>query len=41
MCTYFKAESEDHSIGKNLAEKKYGGTRLVSEKTQALFSEPN
>ena len=41
MCTYFKAETEDHSIGKILSEKKYGGTGLVSEKTEALFAELN
>ena len=39
MCTYFKTETEDHSIGKILNEKKYGGTGLVSEKTEALFAE--
>ena len=41
MCTYFKAEAEDHSIGKILSEKRYGGTGLVSEKTEALFAELN
>ena len=41
MCTYFKIETEDHSIGKILSEKKYGGTGLVSEKTEALFAELN
>ena len=42
MCTYFKTETEDHSIGKNLNEKKkYGGAGLVSEKTEALFAEVN
>ena len=30
MCTYFKIETEDHSIGKILSEKKNGGTGLVS-----------
>ena len=32
MCTYFKAETEDHSIGRSFSEKKYGGMGLVSEK---------
>ena len=41
MCTYFKTETEDRSIGKILSEKKYGGTGLVSEKTEALFAELN
>ena len=41
MCTYFKTGAEDHSIGKVLSEKKYGGTGLVSEKTEALFAELN
>ena len=36
MRTYFKAETENHLIGK-----KYGGTGLVSEKTEALFAELN
>ena len=37
MCTYFKTETEDHSIGKILSEKKKcGGTGLVSEKAEAL-----
>ena len=40
MCTYFKTETEDHSIVKILSEKKkYGGTGLVSEKTEALLAE--
>ena len=38
---YFKTEPEDHSIGKILSEKKYGDTGLVSEKTEALFTELN
>ena len=38
---YFKTETEDHSIGKILNEKKYWGTCLVSEKTEALFAELN
>ena len=37
----FKTETEDRSIGKILSEKKYGGTGLVSEKTEALFAELN
>ena len=36
---YFKAEAEDHSIGKVLREKRYGGAGLVSQKTEALFPE--
>ena len=39
--TNFKTETEDHSIGKNLSEKKYRGTWLVSEITEALFAELN
>ena len=41
MCTYFKAETEGHSTGKILSEKKYGGTGLVSKKTEALLAELN
>ena len=41
MCAYFKTETKDHSIGKVLSEKKYGGTGLVSEKTKALFAKLN
>ena len=42
MCTYFKTETEDHSTGKILSEKKKNkGTGLVSEKTKALFAELN
>ena len=41
MCTYFKAEAEDHSIGKILSEKNYSGTGLVSEKAEALYAEFN
>ena len=43
MCTYFKTETEDHSTGKILSEKKKKneGTGLVSEKTKALFAELN
>ena len=36
MCTYFKTETEDHSIGKILSEKKNGGTRLVSATDEFL-----
>ena len=32
MCTYFKTETEDYSIGKILNEKKYGGTGLFLKK---------
>ena len=38
MCTYFKAETEDHSTVKILSEKKYWGTGLISEKTEAFFA---
>ena len=41
MCPYFKTEIEDHSIGRNLSEKKYGGTGLLSEKTEALYTGHN
>ena len=41
MCTYFKTETEDHSTGRILSEKKYGDTGLVSEKTEALYAELN
>ena len=41
MCTYFKKGAEDHSIGKILSEKKYGGMGLVSEKMEALLAELN
>ena len=41
MGTYFKTETEDHSIGKTLSEKKYEGTGLISEKTEAFFAELN
>ena len=42
MCTYFKTETKDHSIGKILSEKKkYGDTGLVSEKTEDLLAELN
>ena len=38
---YFKIETEDRSIGKILSEKKCGGTGLVSQKMEALFTELN
>ena len=42
MYTYFKTETEDHSIGKILSEKKNWGTGLVSEALfEALFEELN
>ena len=41
MCTYFKTETEDHSIGRSLSEKKCRDTGLVSEKTEALYAELN
>ena len=41
MCLYFKTETEDHSIGRSLSEKKTWGTRLVSEKMEALYAELN
>ena len=40
-CTYFKTETEDHSIGRSLSEKKCRDTGLVSEKTEALYAELN
>ena len=36
-----KEETEDHSIGKILSEKKSGDTWLVYEKTEDLFAELN
>ena len=39
MYTYFRTETEDHSIGRNLSEKKYRGTGIVSEKAEALYAE--
>ena len=33
--------SEDLSIGKILNQKKYGGTELISEKTEAFYVELN
>ena len=41
MCTYFKTETEDHSIVNYLSEKENESTGLVSEKTEALFAELN
>ena len=41
MCTYFQTETGDRSIRRSLSEKKYGGTVLVSEKTEALYAELN
>ena len=41
MCTYFKTEIEDHSIRRSLSEKKNGGMGLLSEKTEASFTELN
>ena len=41
MCTYFKTETEDHSIEKILSEKKKWVMGLVSEKTEVLFAELN
>ena len=35
---HFKTETEDHSIGKILNEKKNGDTGLVSQKTEDLFA---
>ena len=36
MCTYFKTETEDHSL-----RKKYWGTGLASGKMEALYAELN
>ena len=41
MCSCFKTQTEGHFIGKMLSEKAYGGTELLSEKTEALFAELN
>ena len=41
MCTYFKTETEDHSIGRILSEKECEGTGLISEKMEALYGELN
>ena len=41
MCTYFRTETVDISIGRSLSEKKYGGTGLVSEKPETLYTELN
>ena len=40
-CALISNEDEDHSIGKILSEKKYGGTGLVSEKTEVLYAKLN
>ena len=39
MCTYFKTDTEDHSIGRILSQKRHGGMGLVSEKTEDLYAE--
>ena len=41
MCTYFKTQTQDHSIGRSVSGKKNGGTGLVSEKTEALYPKLN
>ena len=41
MFRHFKTETEDHSIGRILSEKKCRCTGLVSEKTEALYAELN
>ena len=42
MCTYFKTETKEYSIGRSLNEKKKCGvTGLVSEKTEPLHAELN
>ena len=41
MRTYFKTETEEHSIGNYLSEKKYEGMGLVSEKKEGLLAELN
>ena len=38
---FFVTLSEDPSIGSILSDKKYGGTGLLSEKTEALHAELN
>ena len=38
---FFLTLSEDSSIGSILSDKKYGGTGLLSEKTEALHTELN
>ena len=37
----FQNKTDNHSVGRSLTEKKYGGTGLVSEKTEALYAELN
>ena len=37
MCTYFKTETEDHSIGNILSEKKMGVRGQFLKKTEALL----
>ena len=41
MSTYFKTETEEHSIGRSLNEKKIWGTEFISEKTEPLYAELN
>ena len=41
MRPHFKTETEEHSIGRSLNEKKYGGTGLVSDKMEPLHAELN
>ena len=41
MRTYFKTETEKHSIGRGLNGKKIWGTGLVSEKMEPLYAELN
>ena len=41
MRTYFKTETEEHSIGRGLNGKKIWGTGLVSEKMEPLYAELN
>ena len=41
MCTYFKTDTEEHSIGRSLNLKKYGGMGLVSEKMEPLYAKLN
>ena len=37
MSTHFKTETEDHSIGRILGEKKYGGTATSSYSAIGVF----
>ena len=39
MCTYFKTEIEEHSIGRSLNNEKNSGTGLVSENMKLLYAE--